>query len=329
MTALVLAASASAFPTTYTLVGVVFSDGGTATGSFTFDPATNLYSNVQITTTTGSVRTGASYQFVCGQDVASCTGVSPNDTQVLNLTTTMANQTGDPAFAIFFTGVGGTQGLGTGLSFDISNSSLSVGAGQEASCSNAACASPVAPSRATVAGFVVAQVSEQVRYVPNLNIGDSSVDITNTGTSGGNLCANLYVFDPAEELVSCCTCSVTPNGLQSLSVRNSLISNTLTAAIPTSLTIKIIASSGNCNAAVINPANLLPGLLAWGTSLHAAPTSPVTYGVTETAFSQALLTAADLGHITSFCGFIQADASGFGICKGCAAGGLGASPSNQ
>ena len=46
----------------------------------------------------------------------------------------------------------------------------------------------------------------QVRYAANLNIGDSFVDITNTGatvinTTSQNLCANLYTFDPAEELI--------------------------------------------------------------------------------------------------------------------------------
>ena len=47
----------------------------------------------------------------------------------------------------------------------------------------------------------------QVRYAANLNIGDSVVDITNTGASNSaNLCANVYTFDPAEELISCCTC---------------------------------------------------------------------------------------------------------------------------
>src|SRR5271155_1661054 len=102
-----------------------------------------------------------------------------------------------------------------------------------------------------------------VRYAANLNIGDSVVNVTNTGTSGGNLCANVYTFDPAEELISCCTCSVTPNGLQSLSVRNSLISNTLTAAVPTSVVIKIVASTGAvCNASAI--AGLAHGLAVWG-----------------------------------------------------------------
>jgi len=170
----------------------------------------------------------------------------------------------------------------------------------------------------------------QVRYAPNLNIGDSFVDFTNTGSNNGaNLCVNLYTFDPAEELISCCTCSVTPNGLQSLSVLKSLISNPLTPAIPTSVVIKAIATTGAaCNASVVAPGNLASGLLAWGTALHAAPTVPVSYGVTETPFSNAVLSPAELAHITSTCGFIQSNGSGFGICKGCAAGGLGASASN-
>jgi len=169
----------------------------------------------------------------------------------------------------------------------------------------------------------------QVRYAANLNIGDAYVDITNSGASGGNICANVYTFDPAEELISCCTCSVTPNGLQSLSVVKSLISNPLTPAVPTAAVIKIVSTSGACNAAVIDPANFAPGMLAWGTSLHSASTSSASYSVTETPFSKAVLTAPELSHITSTCGFIQSNGSGFGICKGCAAGGLGATPSAQ
>lgn len=168
----------------------------------------------------------------------------------------------------------------------------------------------------------------QVRYAANLNIGDSYVNITNTGASGGgsSICANLYTFDPAEELISCCTCSVTPNGLQSLSVLKSLVSNPLTPAIPTSVVIKIVSSSGACNASAV--AALAPGLAAWGTTLHLNSSTAVpSYFGTETAFTPASLSAAELAHITSFCGFIQANGSGFGICKGCAAGGLGASTS--
>jgi hypothetical protein len=174
--------------------------------------------------------------------------------------------------------------------------------------------------------LVVSSATFQVRYAPNLNIGDSFVDITNTGASGGNLCANVYTFDPSEELISCCTCSVTPNGLQSLSVLKSLIANPLTPATPTAAVIKLIATSGTCNAATVTQNNLAPGMLAWGTSLHAQPSG---YGVTESPFLLATLSTAELAHITSTCGFIQSNGSGFGICKGCAAGGLGAANSVQ
>jgi hypothetical protein len=249
---------------------------------------------------------------------------------VLNLTSTAANQTGLPGLALFFTGVGGVPpaGLGASSYIDISNSSLAVGAGQEATCSNAACSSPTNPSRATVAGFVV-EVDELIKYSANLNVGDAYVNITNSGSSGGNLCANVFTFDPAEELISCCTCTVTPNALQSLSVVKSLIVNPLTPAIPTAVTIKIVPTSGACSASNVSTANLQPGLLAWGTSLHAASTTPASYSVTETAFANGSFSAADLVHISSTCGFIQANGSGFGICAGCAAGGLGGSSSSQ
>jgi hypothetical protein len=164
----------------------------------------------------------------------------------------------------------------------------------------------------------------QVRYASNLNIGDSVINVTNNGASAGNICVNVYTFDPAEELVSCCTCSVTPNGLQSISVRGSLTSNPLTPAIPTSVVIKLIASPGAaCNASSVT--GLIPGMRAWGTTIHALPTTPVSYGVTETEFSDSALSAAELTHVTTFCGFIQANGSGFGICAGCSTGGLGAS----
>jgi hypothetical protein len=45
----------------------------------------------------------------------------------------------------------------------------------------------------------------QINYVSNLNQGDSALNITNGGafgaflsTSFGDICANIYVFDPAQ-----------------------------------------------------------------------------------------------------------------------------------
>ncbi len=181
----------------------------------------------------------------------------------------------------------------------------------------------------------------QVRYFSNLNQGDSFINLTNTGASAGvgglvgftagNICVNTYVFDQSEELLACCTCFVTPNGLASFSVKSQLINNNLTPEIPNSVVIKLLAtaagpaaSASGCNASSPTTANLAPGLRAWGTTLHALPTTPPNYGVTETPFSISTLSQGELNHLTSFCGFIQFNGSGFGICKGCGVGGLGA-----
>ncbi len=191
----------------------------------------------------------------------------------------------------------------------------------------------VAPVTAPIDAF-------QVSYAADLLIGYSVINLTNTGeyTTGtgfnfgptntsGNICVNAYVFDPAEEEIACCSCLVTANALNSLSVRNDLISNTLTAGSPTAVVVKLIAN--NAGATTCNPSspaagNLVAGMRAWMTTIHAEPTTPVTYGITETPFLPSVLAGAELLKLTNYCGFIQNDASGAGICKSCRPGGLGA-----
>jgi hypothetical protein len=189
---------------------------------------------------------------------------------------------------------------------------------------------------------VTADSPFQVRYAANLNIGDSVVNVTNTGASGGNICVNVYTFAPDEQEISCCTCQVTPDGLASLSVKNSLINNTLTGVVPTAVVIKLVATrQTTCNAAaapifVLNSVDSIDeedpfatGLAAWGTTIHALPVTPgspaTTYGATETAFTPYTFGGPEYLRMTSLCGFIQTDGSGFGICGGCSTGGLGAS----
>jgi len=140
---LVLAAvGAYAQPMTYYVQGV-YGDGGTFSGNFTYDAGSNRYSNVLITTTPGTVRTtGATYSFVCGQDVATCNGVSPDGTGYLNLTTNAADQTGLPAMSLFF-----ETPLAPGPFGFASSSNLLFSL--EANCSSAACTAPAGPSRST------------------------------------------------------------------------------------------------------------------------------------------------------------------------------------
>jgi fibro-slime domain-containing protein len=167
-----------------------------------------------------------------------------------------------------------------------------------------------------------------VDYAANLNSGDSFVNITNDGASDpvntpGTLCVNIYAFDPSEEMLSCCTCPVTPNGLVSLSVLNSLRSNTLTGEKPSSMVIELIATTNTgatCDASNVSLAQLGPGLRAWGTTPHALPGGG--FGMTENSFSPGILSPAELTHVTSFCGFLETDGTGQGFCGGCPAGGL-------
>ena len=186
----------------------------------------------------------------------------------------------------------------------------------------------------------------QVRYASNLAIGDSVVNFSNAGSSStdagitggapqnGDICANVYAYSPDEQLVSCCSCNVTPNALNSLSAKNDLASNTLTPIIPSALVIKVLATEGGAKctaskAASVRVEDLRIGLLAWGTTIHALPvtagTPATTYGVTETAFSTpSSLSTAELSRMTQLCAFIRANGSGYGICKSCKVGGLGA-----
>ena len=179
------------------------------------------------------------------------------------------------------------------------------------------------PDNTDALAFTLVSDAFQVRYVSNLDRGDGVINITNSGSSGGNICVNVYAFDPSEELVSCCSCLVTPNGLVSLSAQADLISNTLSPSTPQSLVIELVATTpagGTCNPGASG--SQAAGMRAWGTTLHALPTTPVTYGVTEGLFLDSAVLGPESQHLTSFCGFAQSNGSGFGICKSCRAGGL-------
>lgn len=203
--------------------------------------------------------------------------------------------------------------------------------------------SQIGTSAASTATLVVG-ANFLIRYASNLDQGDAVVNISNTGVNGallfgpgfggaaGNLCVNLYAFSPDEQLVSCCSCLVTPNALVSLSVANDLLFNTLTGLRPNSVVIKLLAtgtggtvnapsfSGASCsNSAALLAAPLaLDGITAWGTTIHAVRK------LTETPFLPASLTAAELASISNRCTNIIGNGSSFGICRSCRAGGLGA-----
>ena len=187
-------------------------------------------------------------------------------------------------------------------------------------------------STAAYAQYVQLDGPFQVNYATNLASGDSYVTLSNSGANAtvalplqnGNICVNVYTYDPAEELIACCTCPVTPNALAFLSVKRDLISNTLTPGIPSSVVIKLISSAATtCNAATVGTGGnlIVPGMLAWGTTL--AQTTAGFFTPERTPFTPATLSPAELKRMTSLCGFIQANGSGYGICGSCRPGSAG------
>ena len=144
---------------------------------------------------------------------------------------------------------------------------------------------------------------------------DTTVYITNVGTQtgttadpSGNLCAMIYVFEPDQQLAECCGCLITPDGLLTLSVNNNLTNNSLTGATLTNGDIKIVSSTGPCNAAKPAPA---AGIRAWVTHVQDSPANFLT----ETPFSDATLSADELSSLAAECKILQTEGSGAGICK--------------
>ncbi len=175
-----------------------------------------------------------------------------------------------------------------------------------------------------------------VRYATNLDVGESYVTIANDGANGapllpglgsasGNLCINVYTFDPSEMMLSCCSCLVTPNQVQYLRVKQDLVSNLVGGLSPNSVTVKLLAtlagtggSGTSCtnSAATVTTSTVVPGMEAWGTTLHATPVTGI-YDTTETPFICASLSTSELNSLAHRCAAIVGDLSGFGRCGPC------------
>jgi hypothetical protein len=142
---------------------------------------------------------------------------------------------------------------------------------------------------------------------------DATVRINNPGTTNGDLCAMVYVFDSNQELNECCGCITTPDGLRTPSVHNDLTSNPLTVVLGTG-DIKIV--SADVNGSPCDPtANVVPdgGLNAWATHIQNKVGSG--YPITETGFTQSQLSTGELASLQADCYFTQRLGSGRGVCS--------------
>ena len=157
----------------------------------------------------------------------------------------------------------------------------------------------------------------KVNYFSNIGIANpAEMRMTKVGTSGGNICADIYVFDPHQELEECCSCQLTPDGLRTLVIglSGNIAANPLTGFDPPLLNgiIKIVSSSGTCSGTglplPVSP-KPTPGLRAWGGHLNGPGL------LTETAFSDATLSAGELSNLGTMCAIIKNEGSGAGVCS--------------
>ncbi len=155
----------------------------------------------------------------------------------------------------------------------------------------------------------------KVDYFINASASDTLGDVlqlTNTGYSGGNICADIFVYDPNEEIQECCSCLLTPNDLSTLSVNLNLLSNTLTGYVPATGSIRVVAAKTNASGYCPLPTTAITpvsyAIRTWSTHIQ--------YGgvITETSGQDAPLGSAELGALQNDCFAIGLDGSGFGIC---------------
>jgi len=184
-----------------------------------------------------------------------------------------------------------------------------------------------------------------VTYFSNANTAtapDATLRIINDGTQAtscpdgacnGTLWADIYVFDDSEELISCCSCAITSDGLLSESVDQQLVNPTgptgpgiygstfSTRGEFTRGVIKVV-SSNNGNPTTPSPT---PGLRGWATHIQASkvsklgtpnPVEAAPYYVTETALADSNLSTAELNNLGAACSYGLVDNTGYGWC-GC------------
>jgi len=138
--------------------------------------------------------------------------------------------------------------------------------------------------------------------VTNVNTSSpGGVQLINPGTSGGTLCADVYVFDPAEELKECCALPISTDGGLFLSL-DGFTDNPANGVYSATGVIKIV-SDPTCN-----PFNPTPTPELRGSIFNVN-----TPSITETPFEQTPLSSQELYELGLLCSFIP-NQSGPGFC---------------
>lgn len=171
---------------------------------------------------------------------------------------------------------------------------------------------------------------------------DSFVELTNAGfhktipLDHGNICVNVYVFNPDETLCSCCACPISQNSYAKLGV-NILARCPVPAAATASGvfrftplnngTLKVVATTpANPDARNCNPTQLQVGTLLGGTGATYTPSAFAaglrvwaTNSASKTNFEKVALSPLERDNLNTLCGNLRQSTNGFagGICPSC------------
>jgi hypothetical protein len=171
------------------------------------------------------------------------------------------------------------------------------------------------------AGPVPAAADQVVRLI---NVGLKGTPMT---SPYGDVCSNICVFDNNQEMIACCSCRITPNGLATASVGTQLTNNPVTSVVPVAGVIKIITKKAydHCDptygADALDSFDLTPaGDWVVGFRTHLQDTGGATF-VTETNIPAASLGRDEREFLPLACAFARYLGSGKGTCS-CTEAGL-------
>jgi hypothetical protein len=154
---------------------------------------------------------------------------------------------------------------------------------------------------------------------------DQQIRLVNFGAAGtpltsptGDVCANVYVFDANQEMVACCSCRITPNGVIALSVANGLTNNPVTSVVPVNGDVKIVSTAANgstpCDPLSYN-GGPLDSTAGFGTHLQVSGGTAAGTFITETQTTNACLSKIEYDFLLQACQFARYLGSSKGVCS--------------
>jgi len=142
---------------------------------------------------------------------------------------------------------------------------------------------------------------------------DGTLELANPGFMTGDTCAMVYVFDQQQELNECCGCTLSFNGMRTLSLLNDLTANTLTGKEPSAGVIEVVPATpgqnGICDPGSPSPNSMLTG---WETNVQGTTGA---YQLTEIPLGTVPLASVQAQVLATQCSVLERLGEGKGVCS--------------